>query len=660
MWADDASVELLGYVSRELHDKPILFIIAFREAELDTKSPLARYMLQELHEKRLREIRLKPVSDTTVKRIVEHIIGKAESSASIIRLIYEKTGGNPFFVEELSRSISEQLQVLENTGRETSDIEMPATVRALIQQRLLGLKTDTLETLKLAAVIGREFTFDLLKDMTDASDDALIERLEEALRARIIREHKTLMEAAEGFTFLHPLVHEYLLQEISLVRRRKYHMRIAILMEKKYPVLRSSQPDKLAFHYLHASDHQKALKYALLAAEGAETVYAHEDARKLYEQALELIENDAILAGRVNERLGDLLSLSGQLVNARTLYETALKHVPPTDRIWRSRLHREIGHTLTREHRYEEASHACDVAENILGPELDSDPSGWRREWVNIQLDRLVVCYWQGRVDEMSQLVEKVRPSVERYGMSLQRGQFFQSLVSFSLRRDRYVGSSETTSYAEAALSASEESGIQREISWSRFWLGFAKLWHQDFRGAEEQLLKSLDEAERSGDLGIQARCLNYLTLLCRKQGRIEETRMYVLRTLDSASAARMPEYVAMAKANLSWIAWRERNIQSAENEARAALELLKRVPQGEIFAWTAVWPIIGVMITQDRTAEAVEYARLMFGPKQQPLPDSLVSILQEALDAWENGQTKITSALLTRSLEIGLDIGYT
>jgi tetratricopeptide (TPR) repeat protein len=659
MWADDASIELLGYVSRELHDKPILIIIAFRDVETDPRSALARYILQELREKHLREIHLKPVTETTITQIVHCIIGKAEIPADIVRFICAKTGGNPFFVEELSRSVSEQLQVSGNAERKTSEIEMPATVKALIQQRLLGLRTDTLETLKLAAVIGREFTFDLLRDVTELPDVGLVDQLEEALRARILRENKTLMES-EVFTFLHALVHEFLLQEISLIRRRKYHMRVATLMEEKYPVLRNGQPDKLAFHYVRAGDYGKGLRYTLQAAESAQQIYAHADALALYGQALELVEDDHILTAQINERVGDLLILSGQSKEARASYESALKSVSISDNVWRSRLHRGICHTFTREHRYGDAHKACDKAENTLGREPNMNFQKWRTEWVDIQLERLAVWYWQGEVDQMAKLVEKIRPTVERYGSALQRGQFFQSLVSIVLRRDRYVGSQEAVANAQAALSASQESGNLRETAWSRFWLGFAMLWGGTLDAAEEQLLKSRDEAERSGDLGIQARCLNYLSLICRKRGRVEETHQYAKRTLEVASAAQMPEYVAMAKANLAWVAWRERDTMTSENEARAALGMLRPVPQGEVFAWTATWPLIGVMLEQERVAEAIEFARIMFEPKQQPLPSSLVSILKEAISAWESTEPEVARTSLHEALRRGREAGYT
>lgn len=177
-----------------------------------------------------------------------------------------------------------------------------------------------------AAMIGREFTFDLLRDVTETSEDPLLDQLEEALRARILRETK--IGQIESFQFIDAPVHEYFVNEISLVRRRRYHKRIADLIEDKHPDLLRMQPEKLAYHYLHSGENEKALKYTIIGAENAQQFYAHEEARKLYQQALDLVEDDPVeddpkLEADLLERMAEIAYFTSN-TQFKDLFERAI------------------------------------------------------------------------------------------------------------------------------------------------------------------------------------------------------------------------------------------------------------------------------------------------------------------------------------------------
>lgn len=657
-WADNATVDLLAHLSPELENHSILLVSAIRDTDLDPESPLAQYLAQAVRDRRVHQLHLKPLSETGVGTIVEFILGKASVSSEVIQAIFARTGGNPFFVVELTRTIQSQLDV-SGSSRSVgiSDLQIPTSVKTVIRQRLDKLEAGTLHTLTSAAIIGREFTFEILQGLTVLSEDVLLDQLEEALRARIVRERK--IGRTELFSFIDAQIHDYLVQEVSLVRRRKHHRQIANLIEEKYPTLVASQPETLAFHYTQAGDNDKALGYTLMAADNAHLVYAHKDAVKLYRQALELIGDDPLLVAQISEKLGDSSHLSGQYEEARASYENALGQISKEDTIWRSRLHRNIALTWTRQHQYDESLKALHRAEDALGGEAGGSTPDWQQEWVQVHLDKVMVHYWQGNVSEMMKLVQEIQPIVEQHAKPVQRAEFFLCLVAAMLRRDRYVASEETVAYAKAALAASEESCDTREISWARFWFGFSKLWLGDLDAAETDLKASLHSAERHGDLTIQSRCLTYLTVISRKRGRVEDAKRSALRALEVATAVRMPEYIGMAKANIAWVAWRENNVSDAETNARAAMELLQKVPQGQIFAWTFAWPLMGVALSRDDLPVAIECARSMLGPLQQPLPLELTAAIREAMKAWEEGQPRVARGLLHDAFPLAENRGY-
>jgi hypothetical protein len=123
-----------------------------------------------------------------------------------------------------------------------------------------------------------------------------------------------------------------------------------------------------------------------------------------------------------------------------------------------------------------------------------------------------------------------------------------------------------------------------------------------------------------------------------------------------------MPEYVGTAKANLAWVAWRERNLPEVEASGRAALELWGQLPASHascVFQWTALWPLIGVALVRDQTAEAVEYGRALLEPTQQRLPDALTAVLEETIASWEGEELETTRTYLDQALELAQELGY-
>jgi len=173
---------------------------------------------------------------------------------------------------------------------------------------------------------------------------------------------------------------------------------------------------------------------------------------------------------------------------------------------------------------------------------------------------------------------------------------------------------------------------------------------------------ESLKLAERTGDVVLQSRCLTYLTVLYRKRGEVEKVRQYIPRCEKVASTGQMIEYLATAKANIAWIAWREGNVLETEGNGRAALEIWQQLPAGHAsaaFHWTALWPLIGVSVARDHIPEAIDYARALLEPTRQRLPEALTVILEKAINTWEGGDAKETCTNLNQALELAQKMGY-
>jgi tetratricopeptide (TPR) repeat protein len=220
----------------------------------------------------------------------------------------------------------------------------------------------------------------------------------------------------------------------------------------------------------------------------------------------------------------------------------------------------------------------------------------------------------------------------------------------------------EAVPLCQTALAISLESESLSDIAWARFMLGFSQLWAGDLDEAEKQILVALALAERTGDIVHQSRCLTYLTILYRLGGQLAQAQRYARQSLASAEGAQMLEYTGTAYANLAWVAWRERDMASAEKYGQAALESWQKLPTGHsscAFQWTAVWPLAAVALRSDQIARACSLLSALLDPSQQHLPDALEETVREAISAWEEDNLEVARNHVQQAIGLAQESGY-
>jgi tetratricopeptide (TPR) repeat protein len=199
------------------------------------------------------------------------------------------------------------------------------------------------------------------------------------------------------------------------------------------------------------------------------------------------------------------------------------------------------------------------------------------------------------------------------------------------------------------------------ELAMAVFLEGVCWLWYGDLDAAREKLAAALAMAERIGDTTLQARCLAHLTTVCRQCGQIEETRQNAARSLQAATAAQMPQCMAMAKGNQAWVAWRTGDLTLAQELGQAALALWHQLPPEQVtaFQWLALWPLIAVALHEEHVSLAIRGARALLEPHQQRLPDALTAGLEQAIRVWGAGTPESAIALLHGSLAMAQQMRY-
>jgi predicted ATPase/KaiC/GvpD/RAD55 family RecA-like ATPase len=316
-WTDQTSLLLLQYLARGIYKTPLLLLGAYRGTDVDEKHPLSP-ILTELNRERLsKPISLKRMSSNDVSEMIRQILEQEESPKEFCELVYEKTRGNPFFVEEVIRSLKEEDVIFREENqwkmREVSKIEFPATVKSVIKTRISRLDDEGQSILTMASFVGNDFTFEAVRGVTGIEESKLLELMERLLKTGLVKEK--IIRGEDVYCFSDVMVRDVVHEEVSHLRHRKLHGSVGNALEKVYASNLDQHLGELAYHFLEAGDKDKALDYFLKAGEKAWAIYAPNEAFSYFQHALELLEehgDDLEKKARIIERLGILRSWMGE------------------------------------------------------------------------------------------------------------------------------------------------------------------------------------------------------------------------------------------------------------------------------------------------------------------------------------------------------------
>ena len=304
-WADQASVDLLIHLFELTEEVPILFVCAFRP---ERQSPAWRLKLtaETDYPHRYTEIVLQPLESEAADALVSALLQIADLPVEFRRLILNKTEGNPYFVEEVVRSLIDD-GVLQHSddglhwtvGRGIEDIVLPNSLQGLLTARIDRLDREVRATLQLAAVIGRSFSYGVLSAIS-VSAAAIDRHLSALQRAELVREKARVPDLE--YTFRHELTRDAAYDTILLRKRRELHGHVGEAIEKLFPDRLEENAHRLAYHFAEAGDHERSLDYYVMAGDSAAKIGASTEAIDHYEHAI----NTAKRAGIGDARLSAL------------------------------------------------------------------------------------------------------------------------------------------------------------------------------------------------------------------------------------------------------------------------------------------------------------------------------------------------------------------
>jgi tetratricopeptide (TPR) repeat protein len=320
-WADSGSLSLLRHLARRTRQKRVLLMATYREVELDEARPFHEVMLDLNRERLATRLKLARLNREETGALLAAIF-EEEITPEFLAGIYRETEGNPFFIEEVCKALVEEGKLYFENGRwhrpGMDELEIPQSVRVAIQTRVATLPEPYQETLRLAAVLGREFDYDTLAKASELDENTLIEALEAAEHAQLIEEIGS--NGNVTFSFLHALIPATLEESVHTLRRRKLHRQAAAAVEG----LRPDDLEALAYHYGEAGDDSKALAYYTRAGERAAAAYANQEAESHFRAALNLAQAEAARADLYSQ-LGSALANQSRFREAIGAWQSAIE-----------------------------------------------------------------------------------------------------------------------------------------------------------------------------------------------------------------------------------------------------------------------------------------------------------------------------------------------
>ncbi len=331
-WADDSSIGLLEAVLRLCEEHPILFLNLCRPGYPTTSERIRAYARAE-HAERTFEIELAPLDASAARSMLNNLFRQGDLPRDTRQRIEEKAHGNPFFIEEVVRSLVDEGAVEHVDGRfratdKIASVTIPDTIHEVVMARVDALDVAKRQLLQTAAVIGASFHTEVLggvvEDVTSLAED-----IEALLEAEFLVRSDSQRNAE--YDFKHPLIQEVTYESLLHARRAVVHRKVAETLERVFPDDVPGYAGMLAYHYGKGGVPERAEEYlfragaeAARAAAPSEALHFFEEASKLY---LEIHRDggDPVKRALLERNIAEALYYRGRFLEAIEHFNTALR-----------------------------------------------------------------------------------------------------------------------------------------------------------------------------------------------------------------------------------------------------------------------------------------------------------------------------------------------
>ncbi len=612
-WADGSSCELLSYLVRQLRGYPVMIVGTCRDIELPIEHPLRSVLIDLQREQAVEILPIQPLTNEQIRTLLSYL------PEPVAHDISARAAGNPFFAEELARSIKAQLIVPTTTvSRDTSQSpapgtipELPDTISAVLDLRMGRISNACQRLLTKAAVLGGSFEYHSILAMEmngpRADEDTILDLLEEALQAGMLTEEGSGTRIT--YHFWHPILVSHLYDSLSAGRRASLHRRAAEVLRQAYAGREEEGAANIVYHLVNGgAESFQIAHYAELAGDRAYALSSYPEAEQHYRLAVEHLGTLSESASRderlrmayLLERLGECKRFRGN--EARSFYEQALavrSHQltpvsapdPQYEAQIQALLWGEIGWTWYNAGNNAQAMQCYERGEQVLREAEILKGAAW----ANLRRQQSYVRWQEGNYNEARRLAQEAlqlfeavlaqqRPSIKDISLwthsrrtlegdpvDLGRIHTLLSAVAATMGQ-----STEALTHLNTALPIFEQFDRQREIAIVCGNLGDLYLRRAEHSKAQASLRRSLNMAEQIGDIPSMSVDFGNLGVLAARLGDLAEAEAWYRRGLTLAEQINDPVYVSLWHSYLAAVTADQGRLREARDLLSHALSIAR------------------------------------------------------------------------------------
>ncbi|HEX6030986.1 MAG TPA: AAA family ATPase [Tepidiformaceae bacterium] len=613
-WASAATWEAVGYIARAAEGARLTLVLASRPEGIEPPNAGSTAVTELNRNRLLRLLTLKPLSEDGIRRLVTNSTG-GEPAARLVSVLASRTGGNPFFLEEILRSLREAGLLVSNAGRwdlseaSTGAIPIPDTLRLAIWQRLDRLPDGTRSALLAGAILGRSFDSRLLGAVLGQPPEWVSWQLLPASRAGIVAE-----EAPGRWTFVHDTLREAVVEQVG-ESGRELHRKAAAALADVDPGDDLQIAAAIAIHLRLGGSDADAVAASLRASDLALLQHAADEALEFAATAERLHFSVANRPGGVALRdiqaaVARAATAAGDYERAERAWEAVLRsQSDPTDK---ARTLVQLGLTAGRAERVVSAAHHLEAALGLLHD--GSDTRTLIDALVELAtLEGTTLHEYQAAVGRGERALELARDLGDRR---------LEARAALALANARARG--ETPAAARELLSHALDLSLQMDdlviASEAAASLSNSYYWTGELRSALRYGEDRLRIAERGRDVFALRHAHSWLALLATTAG--DWQRADEMIALAQPAIARMgsPEPLGFLRLVDGLLAVRTGDTERALARTEEAMRLLLPLGDATISWYVAVR--IWALLAAGQTAQAIEECALQES-RLAAMPDS-------------------------------------
>ena len=520
-WCDGDTLAWLNYLLRYHIRARLLLVCTLRTEDAPEDGPLPALLTDLRRHKLLTEISLQPLDSLGTTRLGEAALGQAldgEAAASL----YRETEGNPLFIVEFVRAGLTHAAATVDEGT----AGLPPLVKAAVVSRLARLSQPARRVMHLAAVIGREFNFDVLQRAMQWDEETLFDALDELWQRNVIRE-----KGKDAYDFSHDKLRQVAYDQLGTARKRSLHKRVAESLSDAYAQHPGPVSGQIGWHYEQAGNDQAAAEWLWKAGDRSAEIGAYIEAVSYLKRALALLPMN-------DPRRAELLCHIGK--------ESAIPYGGA----------REL----------EFLQQGLDFAQR----------TGDRSIIARASLSMSQAMSMRGQNLEATCLAQAALAHAEAVGDQQTLGRALVSLGALAYYRREYAQAMQCLEKG-LAIFQSLDDGLVQDISDSMLralnYLGLACLGHGDFEAAARHWRRVLDLCEQSGNRPFQAMATTNLAWMAFIRGDYDDAEPRQFEALRLYRELGDHGGLAVANNTLGHIALHREQLDRAQDYYRIGLK---------------------------------------------------------------------------------------